>query len=123
MSRFEGSRFEVLQDKLGLWNVLEENFNGWYIGCSGLSKRQANRRRQILTQQFGMMEVRVRGLGLAFVCVDANDRCLGNAYGTVAECRKAYNLMAFEAMGGYAPKERSRNRRDRFGRVLRDEVV
>jgi hypothetical protein len=27
-------RCEVLQDKLGLWNVLEENAYGWHIGGS-----------------------------------------------------------------------------------------
>jgi hypothetical protein len=114
-----GNRYEVLRDKLGLWNVLEENDHGWHIGGTYRTKGQVNRRVRVL-KSYGMQEVRVKALGLAFVLVDEKSMGLGMAYGTETECRKAHNLMDFSQMGHYAPKERNRSR---FVHVLRDDVV
>jgi len=120
-----GNRFEVLQEgKTDLWFIVEENDHGWYVGSSCLSKRQVLRRRKVLTQDFGMQEVRVQRIGVSYVVTDDRDVCLGSAYVSMAECRKAYNLMDFSAMGHYAPKERrSRPAETRFARMLRDDVV
>jgi hypothetical protein len=112
-------RFEVLQDKLGLWFVVEENDHGWFVGFGNGTKRQALRRGQVLTRDFKLTEIRVIEIGNGFTAI-ANGRGLGMVHATEAACRKAHNLMDFSQMAAYAPQERNRTR---FERMLGDDVV
>jgi len=66
-----------------------------------------------------MVEVRVVQGGDLFMLVDKDSRRIGGAYASETACRRAHNLMDFQAMGRYAPTERKSNR---FIRVLHGDV-